>query len=63
MPSRQPARVITRASPMIRAPIWRPEYPKVLSTAYSPIRSLVVMAMVFATTAMMITITRSETGP
>ena len=53
--------VITRDSPKIRPAMWQAPNPRVLRTAYSPIRSRVVMAMVLATTAMMMTITTKET--
>ncbi len=39
----------------------KPPNPRVLRTANSPIRSRVVMDMVLAATAMMMTITTSET--
>ena len=40
----------------------QPPNPRVLKTAYSPIRSRAVMAMVLATTAMMMTMITMETN-
>src|SRR3989339_1259583 len=62
IPSTQPVMVITRDSPRISMAICQPPNPSVFMMAYSPILSRAVMAMVLATTAMMIMITMKETS-
>src|SRR3990167_2987806 len=62
IPITQPVMVITRDSPRISMAICQPPKPSVFMMAYSPILSRAVMAMVLATTAMMIIITKNETS-
>jgi len=62
MPIAQPVMVSTRDSPKIIPAMWPAPKPRVLKTAYSPMRSLAVMAMVLATTAMIMIITTNETS-
>ena len=58
MPTAQPSVVISRDSPKMSAASAFDPYPSVFRTAYSPILSLVVMAIVLVTTARMMKMTR-----
>ena len=49
-------------SPKMSPAMNQPPKPRVLKTAYSPIRSRAVMAIVLATTAMMMTMITMETS-